>query len=182
MGHLPHKTCTREQQGWGNSARGRGTLTVHNDLDDPQINLAAGHEATLACVCALICLLYATDLKVIVVQHLEANWRQEWGKWTGRSVTYLANQPKSITSCIWSSTAAVVSSGGVQRDKTLNKLLSDFDIFGWKHIILTLMSVTHSVLPFYHYKLNVEFLRDTVLRSDPLYICDLFWEFILNHQ
>lgn len=46
--------------------RERGLLTVHNDLDDPQINLAAGHEATLAGIRAFICLLYATDLKVIV--------------------------------------------------------------------------------------------------------------------
>lgn len=53
--------------------RARGLLTVHDDLDDPQINLAAGHEATLAGIRALIGLLYATDLEVIVSQHLKAN-------------------------------------------------------------------------------------------------------------
>lgn len=54
----------------------RRLLTVHNDLNNPQINLAAEHEATLTGVRALICLLYATDLKVIVAQHLKPNWKK----------------------------------------------------------------------------------------------------------
>ena len=46
--------------------RRREPLTIHHDLDDSQINLAAGHEATLTYIKAFVGLLYATDLKVIV--------------------------------------------------------------------------------------------------------------------
>lgn len=48
-------------------------LTVHNDLYDPQINLAASHLATLASVGALVRLLYSTDLEAVVMKYLEPN-------------------------------------------------------------------------------------------------------------
>lgn len=49
-------------------------LTVHDDLYDPQINLAASHLATLTSVGALVGLLYSTDLEVVVAKYLEPNW------------------------------------------------------------------------------------------------------------
>lgn len=68
MGHLPHaKGGEKRQAGkrWGGLGRCEAEkffLTVHNDLYDPQINLAASHLATLASVGALVGLLYSTDL------------------------------------------------------------------------------------------------------------------------
>lgn len=51
----------------------RGVPTVHNNFNNAEINLAPGHEASLTCVRALVCLLYATNLKVIVTQLLKPN-------------------------------------------------------------------------------------------------------------
>lgn len=70
------------------SVRERGLLTVHNDFNDPQINLAAGHESTLTCVWALICLLYATDLKMIVAEYLKPNWKEAEDKCIVRCVMH----------------------------------------------------------------------------------------------
>lgn len=48
-------------------------LTVHDDLNDPEINLATSHLASLASVGALVGLLYSTDLEAVVVKYLEPN-------------------------------------------------------------------------------------------------------------
>lgn len=78
MGHLPHARGGEE----GGKKREAGKkwkaerffLTVHDDLYDPQINLAASHLATLTSVGALVGLLYSTDLEVVVAKYLEPNW------------------------------------------------------------------------------------------------------------
>lgn len=51
----------------------RGLPTVHNNFNNAEIYLAPGHEASLTRVRALVCLLDATDLKVIVTQLLKSN-------------------------------------------------------------------------------------------------------------
>lgn len=72
MGHLLHGTW--EQKGDENCPRGeRGLPTVHNNFNNAEIYLAPGHEASLTRVRALVCLLDATDLKVIVTQLLKSN-------------------------------------------------------------------------------------------------------------
>lgn len=75
--------------------RDKGGLTIHDDLDDPKINLAAGHEAPLTCVRALIGLLYATNLEVIVVQHLKPNWKEAEDRLHVGCVTFLT----TVKSC-----------------------------------------------------------------------------------
>lgn len=48
-------------------------LTVDSDLDDPEVDFTPGHDAALAGVVTLICLLDATDLKVVVAQDFETD-------------------------------------------------------------------------------------------------------------
>lgn len=54
-------------------------LTVDNDFDDPEVDFTPGHDAGLAGVVTLICLLDATDLEVVAAQDLEADcgWESE---------------------------------------------------------------------------------------------------------
>lgn len=62
--HGTPATQNHEQKRRGNNVK--RLLTIHHNADGTQINLAAGHKASLTHVHALIGLLYATDLKVIV--------------------------------------------------------------------------------------------------------------------
>lgn len=75
-------------------------LTVHNDLYDPQINLAASHLAALARVGALVGLLYSTDLEVVVMKYLEPNWvgGEKTKQGTERSATW--GRKSILASCL----------------------------------------------------------------------------------
>lgn len=48
-------------------------LTVHDDLDYPEVDFSPGHDTSLAGVHALIGLLDAADLQVAVFHHAESH-------------------------------------------------------------------------------------------------------------
>lgn len=48
-------------------------LTVHDDLDYPEVDFSPGHDTSLAGVHALIGLLDAADLQVAVILHPESH-------------------------------------------------------------------------------------------------------------
>lgn len=54
--------CTWDLKGEQNKVEKRGLPTVHNNFYNAEINLAPGHESSLARVRALIRLFYAADL------------------------------------------------------------------------------------------------------------------------
>lgn len=74
MGHLPH-THTQDGALARQRRQERDPLTIHDDHYDLEIDLAPGQDAALAGVRPLVSLLNATDLKVVVAQYLEADWK-----------------------------------------------------------------------------------------------------------
>lgn len=90
-------------------ARNSAVLTVHYDLDDPEVDLPAGHDASLTGVHALVSLLDPTDLEVVVGQDLEPNWKHNEGseiytmtyKYIYRNIhTYICIHIRIYSKCI----------------------------------------------------------------------------------